>query len=234
MKRHGSVLAHALVGGCLVGAFALANQPADRERGGGGGGAGGAGEQPGAFELPEAHPLAGFDPSNMGEAMADYMRLNQAGKQHAFLAEHLAGEWDVAARFWMGGPDGPPMDSKGRLSAKAILGGRFIEGTYSGEMMGQPFQGKSYTGYDAFTKQFTQLWLDSMSTGITTANGSMSMDGTALTLFSNMNEPMTGEIGKPVRYMYEFDGTDKYVFTAWEVSYGEPFKVMEMTYTRRK
>lgn len=219
MNRSTSILAHAIVGACLVGALAIARQP-DRQ-------------PANAPQLPEAHPLANLDTGDMQAAMERYMKLGETGPQHKFLADHLVGEWDVVSRFWMD-PAAPAIESTATSTARPILNGRYIQSDYSGDMMGMPFTGISITGYDNYTKQFNAVWIDSMSTAMFISNGSMARDGSGLTFHGTMNEPMTGEINKTVRFDYDFSDPDRHVFTGWEVAYGEPFKVMELIYTRRK
>ncbi|MBM4117825.1 DUF1579 domain-containing protein [bacterium] len=48
-------------------------------------------------------------------------------------------------------------------------------------------------------KRFALVWLDNMSTALCSATGTFDPDGKALSLCGKMDEPMTGEIGKPVK-----------------------------------
>lgn len=171
--------------------------------------------------------------TDMNAAMAAFIKLGQPGPQHKFLADHLVGEWEVTSRIWMD-PAAPPMEGTGSARFRAVFEGKFIEQEFTGSFMGHGFNGQGLIGYDNFAKQFNATWVDSMSTAMLNFNGSMSMDGSSLTFHGTMNEPMTGELGKTIRHQYKFESKDRFVFSGWEVAYGEPFQSMELTYTRKK
>jgi hypothetical protein len=63
----------------------------------------------------------------------------------------------------------------------------------------------------------------------------MNQDGTVLTMFGKMDEWMTGEIGKTVKYVFRIVDKNRFVFEVHDMAIGEPnTKVMEITYIRRK
>jgi len=103
-----------------------------------------------------------------------------------------------------------------------------------GAMKPVPMNGLGLTGYDNNRKLYSMMWTDSMSTGFHTGSGNLSQDGKTMTIFGTMDEPMTGEIGKMVRYTTRVISPDRFVFEIHEVLYGDPFKVVEIQYTRRK
>jgi hypothetical protein len=99
------------------------------------------------------------------QAMMDvYTKLGTPGTPHKVLAS-MAGSWITKTKGWME-PDKPPMESKGTCEQKMLLGGRFLQQEYSGDMMGSPFTGIGVTGYDNHTKKYVSTWMDSMGTGI--------------------------------------------------------------------
>jgi hypothetical protein len=53
-------------------------------------------------------------------------------------------------------------------------------------------------------------------------------------MFGTMDEPMTGEMGKTVKYVTRFIDDNTFKFEAWEVMYGSDFIAFEITYTRAK
>ena len=91
------------------------------------------------------------------------------GPAHKVL-DALAGEWNVESRWWMA-PDAPPAESKGTSKRHWALGGRYVQEEFSGEMMGAPFQGIGFTGYDNMKKKYVGVWMDSMSTAMFTTEG---------------------------------------------------------------
>lgn len=233
MFKINGVVGNAILAAALVSAAAIATGPGDDHSHDGDHSHG---EHGGMPQLHDAHPLASAmaemadaDPDAMMEAWAS---ANAPGKQHEWLS-HFVGSWDTTSKFWMD-PAAPPMESTGTAQAKMILGGRYVMEEFSGDMMGQPFQGLGITGYDKLRKQFVSTWMDSMSTAIITMHGSMSMDGSSIALFGELDDAMTGEVGKPVKWVSRIIDKDHHVAEAWEVSYDEPFMVMQIEYRRRK
>jgi hypothetical protein len=148
--------------------------------------------------------------------------------------EQFVGTWDVETKMWMNGPKGEASVSKGSSEYKLALGGRYLQQEFSGEMMGQPFNGVGYTGYDNFGKKYVSFWIDNMSTAMSTMEGTMDKEGKTLTMWGKMDEPATGEKGKQVKYVTRVVDKDKHVFESYDVtSYGEKQPVMVITYTRK-
>ena len=167
----------------------------------------------------------------MEQAMEVYTRLGTPGAPHKLLAG-MAGSWSTRIKTWMG-PDSPPMESKGTSEQKMLLGGRFLQQEYSGDMMGSPFTGIGVTGYDNHTKKYVSTWMDSMGTGIFFFEGTASADGRTITQEARYDDPLKG----PVKWrsvtkivdnntlVFEMYGTDKR---------GKEEKMMEITYTRKR
>jgi len=189
---------------------------------------------------------AGETPSSPGTppspaAIENYMKSTKPNEKHKHL-EQFVGEFETVMRvFWA--PGAPPMESKGTASHKMVHGGRFLQEETKGAMkmpdadgnlQDMPIAGMGLVGYDNNKKLYTMAWTDTMNTGILTAKGSLSRDGKVMTFFGEMDEPLTGEMGKSVRYLTRIISADKYVFEISEVLYGEPFKVVEIEYTRKK
>jgi len=169
---------------------------------------------------------------NMDEIMKKWQAYATPGPDHKIL-DPLVGEWDVQARYWMGGQGGQASESKGSTKVQWILGGRYLREDFSGEMMQMPFQGMGITGYDNFKKQYLSTWVDSMGTGIFTSQGTASEGGKVLTFLGKMDEPATGEKDKPTRYIIRILGPDKHTFEMHDLTLGDKSKVFEMTYTRK-
>lgn len=163
-------------------------------------------------------------------AMQRWMETTQPTLGHQVL-EKFVGHWNTELKIWMD-PSQPPMVSKGHSEAEMMLGGRFVETDFTGSMMGMPYNGMGIMGYDNNRKLFNSTWVSNMDTGMHVARGALNMDGTILTLIGEMDEPMSGEMGKTYRQQYSFRGNDVIVFEISEILYGEPFKVMEMASTR--
>jgi len=171
------------------------------------------------------------DSGDQTEMMACYTKAGELGPAHQFLKDAFVGDWTVACTMWMD-PSAPPMESTATSTVKTILDGRFIKETFTGNFMGQPFEGMGLTGFDNTTNQFVSTWMDSMTTGISMSKGGISADGTTLAFIGEMNEPSTGEIGKSYLVKLKVKDQNTHTMEMYEIIYGEPFKTMQMDYTR--
>lgn len=184
------------------------------------------GEHPGK-KYVEEYMARAADPN----AMANYMKAGETGPAHEFLAL-FTGEFDSVNRMWWD-PEQAPMESRGSCTNTMIMDGRFLKTEYKGDMMGIPFSGLALTGFDNNKKLFTNIWIDSMSTGIAPAYGNLDRTGTVMTLVGQMDEPNTGEIGKLYKQVFRLVDEDHHVMEMYEILYGDEFKVMEIAYTRK-
>ncbi|MCX6145382.1 MAG: DUF1579 domain-containing protein [Ignavibacteriales bacterium] len=170
------------------------------------------------------------------EMMKRWQESMTPGAQHKMLEESV-GTWDAVVKMWMKGPSGELMVSKGTSENKMVLGGRYLQQDFTGEMMGQPFTGTGFTGYDNFKKKYVSFWIDNMSTGMSIMDGVLDKDGKSVTMWGwgKMDEPMTGQKDKKVKYVTRFVDKDTQVFETYDVSaYGDKKPTMEITYKRRK
>ncbi len=164
------------------------------------------------------------------EAMQAWMKAGQPGLPHEFM-KNFEGEFDAVNRLWMD-PSAPPMETAASCTNTMIMDGRYLKSDYEGSIMGQPFTGMGLMGFDNNKKLFTNMWIDSMSTGIATALGSFNQEGDTVTFVGAMDEPMTGEMGKSYKQVFRVT-EGGYVMEMWEILYGDPLKVMEIEYTRK-
>ena len=172
----------------------------------------------------------GAAPPGMEEMMKKMAEMAAPGPSHKAL-EPMVGEWNVEARFWMGGPE--PTESKGTATKRWILGGRFLQEDFKGEFMAMPFQGLGLTGYDKMKQKYVGVWIDSMGTAMSTSEGTADAQGKVLTMSGTMDDPMSGEKNKPVKYIMRIAGPDKHVMEMHDLSLGEKSKMGEITYMRK-
>jgi hypothetical protein len=185
----------------------------------------------GAQETPKkTTPAAGkMDEKAMMEMMAKY---STPGPEHKGL-EAFAGTWDATAKMWMD-PSAPAQESKGVAENKMTLGGRFLEQSYEGTFMNQPFTGRGYTGYDLYKKQYVATWMDTMGTMIVMATGTADASGKTWTMTGQMDDPMAGK-------KMDFKQTATVVdpdHNVWEMWMpgpdGKMFKTLEIHYVRKR
>jgi hypothetical protein len=129
-------------------------------------------------------------PADFQAAMEAWQKLATPGEPHKLLASRV-GSWTTKSKHWME-PDKPPMEFAGSCERKMILGGRFLQEEFSGEMMGTPFTGIGVVGYDNHNRKYVSTWMDSMSTGIYFFEGTANQDGRTISLESHFNDPTKG------------------------------------------
>ena len=79
-------------------------------------------------------------------------------------------------------PNAPPMETSGSTETEMILGGRFLVDHTTGEFNGQKFEGMGISGYDNIKQKYISVWLDTMGTGMMTAEGQADAKGKVLDL----------------------------------------------------
>src|ERR1700754_1997078 len=86
-----------------------------------------------------------FTPIDSATAMKNWQAYATPGSVHAMLAKSN-GTWTATTTMWMT-EGGAPMTSTGTAVNKMIMGGRYQVSNFSGNMMGQPFEGISTLAY---------------------------------------------------------------------------------------
>jgi hypothetical protein len=167
---------------------------------------------------------------DMQEMMEAYKKLATPGAGHKLLAG-MAGSWKATTRCWMA-PDQPPQESTGACEQKMILGGRFLQQEFTGDMMGTPFTGIGITGYDNHTKKYISTWMDSMGSGILYFEGTAGADGKTITQQSRHDDPFRGPMKWRSVTRIVDDNTHEFEMYSSDKS-GKEEKMMEITYTRK-
>jgi hypothetical protein len=130
-------------------------------------------------------------------------------------------------------PSQPPMTTLGKSSARMILGGRFLQSDYQGEMMGMPFHGVGIDGYDRIQKRFVSVWMDTMGTMIMTLQGELDDSGKVLTMETEYLDPMTRKRTR-ARTVTTIVSDDEHTFDYYAPGPdGKMFRAMAMVYSRR-
>lgn len=169
-------------------------------------------------------------PTEFESMCAVYQELATPGSPHKLL-EEMAGSWSVTSRWWMD-PNEPPMESTGSSEQKMILDGRFLQQEFTGNMMGSPFAGIGFNGFNNHTGKFVSTWMDTMGTGIYYFEGSAGSDGKTITQTCNYDDPVRGLLNwRSVTRIVDHDHLEFEMYTT--DSSGNEGKMGEMTYTRK-
>jgi hypothetical protein len=162
--------------------------------------------------------------------MADWEKMNAAGPHHKAM-ERFAGEWDAEVTTMM--PDGSELKTKGKQVAKMTLGGKFLESTFEGSMMGKPYHGRGLMAYDNAKKKYVSTWADSMSTGILVFVGDPPADGKVFT--STAEQTSADGKTETWREVTTVHDDKSYTFDLFgRMPDGKEMKVMSIKYTKAK
>lgn len=166
------------------------------------------------------------------EAMKAWQNFMTPGKMHKEMAK-WDGTWTTEATMWMD-PSAQPVTSKGSCTNKMILGGRYQQSNYKGNMMGMPFEGMGILAYDNAKKVLVSTWMDNMGTGIMKLEGTW-IEQTKLINFSGTcTDPSTGR-EMNVRETYNALNDNMHVMMMYMPdASGKEFKTMEIKFTRNK
>jgi hypothetical protein len=196
-----------------------------------------------ATEQPkDAKPAMPAGAPDAAAMMEEWMKLSSPSDGHKRL-DALVGEWKTTQKMWMEGPQGPSVETQGTSTSKWILGGRFIHQEDSnimkfpgpdGKMSELPFSGVGMTGYDNYRNIYNGVWVDSMGTVMLTFKGVASQDGKTITMYGEMDEPSLHMVGRAVKYVTIIESNDKHIFQLFDLAAGDNFKVVEVTYERKK
>jgi hypothetical protein len=153
------------------------------------------------------------------------------GPEHEILKRDV-GVWDATVEM-QGPPGTPPAVSKGTETVSLMGGGLWQITEFKGEMMGQAFEGRGATGYDLNKKKYVGTWVDSMTTGLSTVEGTLDSSKKVMTGTMEGTDP-TGAVSK-MKEVTEWKDADNRTFTLiMPLPDGKEIPIMKITYKRRK
>jgi hypothetical protein len=163
------------------------------------------------------------------EQMNAWMEYMTPGPMHEMMSK-TTGEWNVNTKLWMD-PAGEPMETEGNAIVEMILGGRYMQSTHTGTMMGMPFEGINLQGYDNATDEFTAIWIDNMGTGFSVSKGKYDEATNSLNFKGSMLDPMTKK-NMDFRQVVKIIDDNHHIFEMYMNYNGQEFKSMVVEYTR--
>jgi hypothetical protein len=164
------------------------------------------------------------------EEMKAYTSYMTPGPVQQMMAKS-AGAWTGAVTTWMQ-EGAAPTNSILESTNEMILGGRYLQTTHKGTMMGSPFEGIGTMGYDNAKKVYVSSWVDNMGTGILYMEGSYDDATKTMTLNGKSTDPLTGK-DIPTREVMKFVDDTHQVFELYFTQKGKESKWMEIKYTKK-
>lgn len=160
--------------------------------------------------------------------MAEMMKYANPGPVHALLTP-LVGKWKTTTKSWMG-PE--PTVSEGTCEREWIMGGRFLQSMYKGNMMGMPFEGMELLAFDMKKQQFMNVWIDNMGTTLSVGSGDKpDASGKVFTITSSFDDPVSGKT-VPFKLVTKIIDPNSSTFTMIGTKDGKDHTEMEIAYTR--
>ncbi|QEE50065.1 DUF1579 domain-containing protein [Flavobacterium alkalisoli] len=176
----------------------------------------------------EPAPKMAMDSAAMAQAWQAYMT---PGDMHKLMTDE-EGKWNCDMTFWMG-PDAPAEKQTAGCEIEMILGGRYQKSTYSGDMMGMPFEGIATLAFDNASNEFTSTWIDNMGTGMMVLKGTYNGNTRTTTLEGSAVDPATKQ-PKKIREIYEIVDENTRKMQMFETPKGgSEYKSMELVMTRK-
>jgi hypothetical protein len=168
------------------------------------------------------------DSATIAKAWKDYATPSKA---HEMLAKDN-GTWDAELTFWS--PDNPQeMKSTATVTYKMIMGGKYQEGTYSGDMFGMPFEGKGTVAFDNATEEFISTWIDNMGTGMMVTRGKYDETSKTSTFYGEMVDPVTKKPKKVKEIITYIDDNNQKMEMFDVLENGKEFKSMQVVSKRK-
>jgi hypothetical protein len=158
----------------------------------------------------------GAEMAAMEEAMA---KAAAPGAQHEYLSK-FAGRWRAQMRMFVGGET---IEGRGVADCEMVLGGRFLQTRYKGELAGRNFIGIGLDGYDNLAQKFVSTWADTNGTTIVMLEGDDPGEGEPHTMTGSYVDPATGKT-KHVKSEIKFASTNRYTYEMWEKEDGGEYQ----------
>jgi hypothetical protein len=183
-----------------------------------------------ALVLSTPAPAASQSQADMAAMMAKAKRFTQPGDAHKVL-ERFVGRWNTELRMFGMGKPTPP--EKGTAEFSWLMPGRWLKMESTGSMMKLPAQTFMLLGYDNFKQSYVSTNISSLDTAMTHAEGDMDPSGKALISYGTLDEYLTGEHDKMVKYVWRFNSPSEMVLEVHDLPIGESnAKVVEITFRR--
>ena len=180
----------------------------------------------------ESTTAASESPSGDADGDETLTDLTIPGKPHELL-EGTVGDWDLTIRVWTA-PDTEPVESSGSASGRWILGERFVETAYAGEVMGRQFEALKIEGFEKATKEYVTTWRDNLGTYTMIFRGKCGTTCETRTMMADFIDPVSSTPLKikGVTTLIEEGG---YTYESYVVTTdGGEFKNMELVAERRE
>ena len=185
----------------------------------------------------EDEPKGDGQPAAPMPGMTPEMLARITPNEHNKALEYFIGDWDVEMKLTMkmeGMPPIPP--TTGSATYKWAIEGRWLQQEVKGTIMGRPYHGTGFHGYDPMTMNHITAWISNADCQLNLTTGvTVDPEGKVQAQYGRMNEWMTGEVNKPLKVVTTKVSDDKFTMSVWDLGIGgDGREVFLWTYTRKK
>jgi hypothetical protein len=151
---------------------------------------------------------------------------------HELLAGTV-GDWALTIRVWSA-PNTEPQESAGTATGRWILGERFVQTTFEGEVMGREFEALKIEGYENATQEYVSTWRDNLGTYTTIFRGRCGTTCEVRTMTAEFHDPVSTKKLKIKGVTTLTDEEGGYTYESFVVTPdGQEFKNMELVATHQ-
>lgn len=146
--------------------------------------------------------------------------------------EVMVGDWVTAVHFWAA-PDTEPEVSSGTAGSTWLLGERFVQSVFTGEIQGQAFEGLRIEGFDEAASEFVTTWRDNRGTHTLVFRGQCDSGCRVRTMTAELIDPGS-QMKLQVKAITTIVDENSYTYESYIVTpSGNEFKNLEFVATRR-
>lgn len=176
-----------------------------------------------AFVLPQ-------DPAVDPGVLQRAHRLARPDAHHERL-QRLVGDWDV--ELTTAGPTGAMRADRGRVAAKAILGGRYVLAEYSLAIAPRTVEAVQIFGFDVLRQLWTASWRDDLSTWSIDCSGPPADPETGVLVLRGTLADAHDPTGRPFRQVVDLSAPDVVEVKLYDTHQGREFERQRQRWTRR-
>lgn len=167
--------------------------------------------------------------SSFGQDQASWSEFMTPGPFHELL-QNSDGEWNATITLWNLGEKGATAHAT--CTNSMILGGRYQQSHYKGNMLGLPFEGIGITAYDNARKVFLSTWIDNMGTSMMYSEGIYDSAKKEFVYLGYTTDPQSGEL-TDYRETHHIAQPDRQVMEMFMKIKGREYKIMEIVLERK-
>ncbi len=189
-----------------------------------------AAQQGGSAPQPAAPASDAAIQEEIQKAMAAAAKFVQPGEHHKSL-ERFLGPWTTTTTTMFMGQR--QVGEAGTATGSWLIPGRWLKLDYVLSMAGMRFTGVTIIGYDNFKMSFVATTVTSADTAMVRYEGDMDPSGKALIMYGTLDEYLTGEHDKMVKWLWRFPSEDRIVLEVHDLPIGERnTQVIEVAFER--